>query len=84
MLTTVLVTTILFYLIFLIAIQLQFDRTSYTANETDGLVEELIRVTKGGVISEQVLEGAVNIVDLSPNTAQFGKQKLQWSVFKLF
>lgn len=56
------------------AIELQFDRTVYTVHEAEGLDDEIISITKGGVVSEQVLDAVVQVVDLTPNSAELGKE----------
>jgi len=42
-----------------VAIELQFDRTTYTVFEDEERENEIVTVTKGGVISEQVLMGVI-------------------------
>ena len=54
-------------------IQLQFDMTDYTFYEAEGLVNDMIRVTKAGRVSEVVLEAVVQVVVLTPNSAEIGK-----------
>ena len=64
----------LFSFISFTAIQLEFDETVYTINEADSMADDVITVTKGGVVSEQVLDGVVQVVALTPYSAELGKK----------
>ena len=64
---------VLFSFLFSTAITLTFDMDKYSVGESEGDILNTVLVTKGGVITEQILEVVLRISSEGNNGADNGK-----------